>query len=295
LRKGWGKKLKIERPRDAKGHFIKEEKKSRAGRKPGQKDSKPRAFKHPRFKKKDAVTDDPKMLTPAQTAAAVASPPIKSSVAAEPEIKLTTKPDTEFFPSGSPPKPAESDPAAQPFGDLPPLNAPKVEPEKKPDETPMNSAEADQIASMIWGAELNLCQAIFGAKMMPRKYVKEGADPAKGEVPFDESEMVRGAWKEYLISLGLIILSPLKKLWLAHAFYFVPRLGIVIGAIKNRFKKKSDQTPASPASEKAREETRSATQPGQTGQRQAEKVETPEPVVQSQTPGSNVHDTETFR
>ena len=278
--------------------------KSKAGRKPGQADTKPRQFKHPRFKKK-VSNGNPESLNPSITEPTSATPPSG-------EIALSSKIDTEIFTHGSPPKPAAApagdpaktvsgDPNFDPAQNLPPLNEapPKVDPggEAGP-KTPDKMADPTAISMMIWGMELNLMGMMFGPEMFPRKFVKDGADPSRGELPYDEGEMVRSAWFDYLVGLGVVIFSPLKALWLAHAMYLTPRVGFVIRAIKGKFGKKKNsgaESPASPAGNKSTPETTAPAQPFRTEEKPVEQRAPETQQAPAETPAPGVHNTEGFR
>jgi hypothetical protein len=110
--------------------------------------------------------------------------------------------------------------------------------------------------------------------------------------------MVRSAWFDYLVSLGVMVLSPLKALWLAHAMYLTPRVGFVIRAIKGRFGKKKNpagETSASPAENKSTPEKTPPESPVQPEEKPTEERAPQMPQAPAETPAPGVHNTEGFR
>jgi hypothetical protein len=109
--------------------------------------------------------------------------------------------------------------------------------------TPVNPEVHRPIAEMIWDSIILMLCMFIGAFWQPRKV---GSNMQNNEIPFDERKMVIDAFCEYLASLGMIVLSPLQKLWLAIGAYSMPRLFLTINVLKEKFFKKK-QAPAQPA------------------------------------------------
>jgi hypothetical protein len=65
-----------------------------------------------------------------------------------------------------------------------------------------------------------------------------GTDAAKGEIPYDEREMVISAFCKYFHSIGMKALSPVQELWLAIGAYCSPRLVLTVRWFKAKFAKK---------------------------------------------------------
>ena len=86
------------------------------------------------------------------------------------------------------------------------------------------------LAVMVWTMILNLLAVIFGPAMYPRKV---GNGP--NEVPYDENEMVIGAWMDYFASIGLKPFSPAVNLLLSILAYMLPRAQFVILTVKKWF------------------------------------------------------------
>lgn len=275
----------------------------KGGRPKGRKDSRPRNLKHKRFKQKPAPVSDPQSTanlsgassTASTSPAATVQPvqPVESSEKSTVNIPAVS--DSEIFAHGSPPEPKvepEEKPApgpapapdaagSNPSDEAPPLNEPGPEMPKAAPATPDKTIDPNVLANLVWGMELSLMSAIFGREMMPRKFVNpasgQAPDLAAGELPYDESEMVRSAWVDYLISLGVVVLSPLKALYLAHAAYLLPRMIFLVRGVRGWFSKKTRQTTSakSPEAEKPQtpgQENR-PTEPGKPEQKQPEQTE----------------------
>lgn len=113
---------------------------------------------------------------------------------------------------------------------------------------------------MVWMMLLNLLAMIFGRAMYPRK---KGDGP--NEVPYDENEMVIGAWMDYFASIGLKPPGPVMNLWLAILAYMLPRAEFVVITVKKWFSPRARgtqnaRTPSpdeKPASETPLEKTES--------------------------------------
>ena len=65
-----------------------------------------------------------------------------------------------------------------------------------------------------------------------------GSATAKGEIPYDEREMVISAFCKYFQSIGMKALSPVQELWLAIGAYCSPRLVLTVQWFKTKFAKK---------------------------------------------------------
>ena len=104
------------------------------------------------------------------------------------------------------------------------------------------------LAVMVWTMILNLLAVIFGPAMYPRKV---GNGP--NEVPYDENEMVIGAWMDYFASIGLKPLSPVMNLWLSILAYMLPRAQFVVITVKGWFnaKAREPRTARTPTSDEA--------------------------------------------
>ena len=233
----------------------------KGGRPKGKKDSKPRNLKHKRFKNREKIAAPVSELA---ASTAVPAPIIAPSPAPAAQLEnIATVSDSKIFNHGSPPEPKPGPggdknfdpgqnvnggpgpaPAPGPGEEIPPLNEPAAESEKPSPSTPDKALDPQMLAELVWGMELNLMAAIFGKPMLPRKYVNPAMaqpDLSAGELPYDEGEMVRSAWVDYLSSLGLIVLSPLKALYLAHVVYLIPRMIVLVQGVRGWFRKKTPQ------------------------------------------------------
>ncbi len=135
-----------------------------------------------------------------------------------------SRPDTDLF--GSVPPPGNSEQEAE--TEFPPE-----------DETPKNESQPEDhrpIATMIWDSAIGLLCAIMGLFWLPRKM---GKNVEAGEIPYDEREMVIGAFCKYFASIGMTILSPAQELYMAIFAYCAPRLNLTFQWIKMRFMKKA--------------------------------------------------------
>lgn len=97
------------------------------------------------------------------------------------------------------------------------------------------------IAEMIWDTIVGLMATFVGSFWLPRKV---GNDPQKGEIPYDERDMVVKAFCVWLASIGMMALTPLQNLWMAIAAYSMPRMFATITVLKSWFAKKAK--PAAP-------------------------------------------------
>ena len=203
-----------------------------------------------------------------------------SAPAAKPDF-MTVQPDTELFGTENVPPPRADQPPPPP-GSLPPGGQPGGTPPPGAQQGPTGQhttvlpADTRALATMVWTMLLNLLAVIFGPAMYPRK---KGDGP--NEVPYDENEMVIGAWMDYFASIGLKPLSPVMNLWLAILAYMLPRAQFVVLTVKRWFNPRArepqnartpspDETPApktppektespSPAPERARTEPEQVT------------------------------------
>ena len=148
---------------------------------------------------------------------------------------MTVQPDTELFGTENVPPP-KMDQLPPPPGSLPPGGQPGGTPPPGPDQQPSGMhttvlpKDTRALAVMVWTMILNLLAVIFGPAMYPRKV---GNGP--GEVPYDENEMVIGAWMDYFASIGLKPFSPAVNLLLSILAYMLPRAQFVILTVKKWF------------------------------------------------------------
>jgi hypothetical protein len=114
--------------------------------------------------------------------------------------------------------------------------------------TPVNPEVHRPVAEMIWDSIILMLSMFIGAFWQPRKV---GSNMQNNEIPFDERKMVIDAFCEYLASLGMIVLSPVQKLWLAIGAYAMPRLFLTINVLKEKFfkRKQPAQQPANPVND----------------------------------------------
>lgn len=153
--------------------------------------------------------------------------------AAKPDF-MTVQPDTELFGTENVPPPRMD--APPPSGSLPPGGQPGGTPPPGPEQQPSGMhttvlpKDTRALAVMVWTMILNLLAVIFGPAMYPRKV---GNGP--NEVPYDENEMVIGAWMDYFASIGLKPFSPLVNLLLSILAYMLPRAQFVILTVKKWF------------------------------------------------------------
>jgi hypothetical protein len=179
------------------------------------------------------ASNPPQSPTPPATAAAPGNPP--------PE----TKDDTSIF--GNPPANAPETPANAP-------GAASATTSQNGDEMPPQTnlganSEKEQhrpLATVIFDTTTNLLASFVGTFWLPKP---KGDNIAAGELPFDEREMVVSAVIDYFDSVGMKILTPLQKLWLAIVAYSMPRLAQTVVWIKNRRKKTAGTPPPPTGSE----------------------------------------------
>jgi hypothetical protein len=172
--------------------------------------------------------------TPQSATPTPAPPPVN-----ETPSFMTVQPDTELFGSETVPPPKMDQPPP-PAGSLPPGGQPGGTPPPGPDQQPSGQhttvlpKDTRALAVMVWMMILQLLAVLFGPAMFPRKV---GSGP--GEVPYDENEMVIGAWMDYFSSIGLKPLSPVMNLWLAILAYMLPRAQFVVITVKKWFNPKA--------------------------------------------------------
>jgi hypothetical protein len=181
--------------------------------------------------------------------------PVTTPAAPDRPAFMTVQPDTELFGTENVPPP-KMDQTPPPPGSLPPGGQPGGTPPPGPDQQPSGQhttvlpKDTRALAVMVWTMILSLLAVIFGPAMYPRKV---GNGP--NEVPYDENEMVIGAWMDYFASIGLKPLSPVLNLWLSILAYLLPRAEFVVITVKRWFnpkargtqnarKPESDETPA---------------------------------------------------
>jgi hypothetical protein len=157
---------------------------------------------------------------------------------------MTVQPDTELFGTENvPPPKADQTP---PPGSQPTPGAPTTGSQPGPTglHTTVLPADTRALAVLVWTMILNLLAVLFGPAMYPRK---KGDGP--NEVPYDENEMVIGAWMDYFVSIGLKPLSPVMNLWLAILAYMLPRAQFVVITVKKWFspKARGQQTERTPS------------------------------------------------
>lgn len=226
-------------------------KKNKGGRPKG---SKTRPDAPSKLKKLHAVRDSKGHFIPATTqavgtTAAPADNPMTGGAATKPAASPETRPDTELFgetpdfekkqlpglPDGNPEN-AESTGTSDQSGTADQSGAG----DEKPPE-PESTAESQRpLATVCWDTIVQLLAMTIGTFWFPRKV---GDNAAAGEIPFDEREMVITAFCEYFHSVGVAILSPVQKLWLAILAYSMPRLGMTMQWLKTKFAKKKKVEP----------------------------------------------------
>ena len=198
----------------------------------------------------------------------VASPAVPTPASAE------TRPDTELF--GAVPDFDKKLLPGQPDGSAENAESPHAEtaaPENEtgsnetPPETETTAESQRPLATVLWDTIIQILVMTVGSFWYPRKV---GTDVAAGETPFDEREMVITAFCEYFHAVGVAVLTPVQKLWLAILAYSMPRLGMTVNWLKARFaKKKKTPPPATdsrfaPSGEKPAEDLKSAKTPENT-------------------------------
>lgn len=192
---------------------------------------------------------------------------------------MTVQPDTELFGTENVPPP-RADQLPPPSGSLPPGGQPGGTPPPGAEQGPTGlhttvlPADTRALATMVWTMILNLLAVLFGPAMYPRK---KGDGP--NEVPYDENEMVIGAWMDYFASIGLKPLSPVMNLWLAILAYMLPRAQFVVITVKKWFSPKAreprtartpspDETPVPETPTEKTESPSDTPAPAPTGQEQ---------------------------
>ena len=197
---------KLHAQRDAKGHFI------------------------------PAVPPSPvsPATPPSPVSPATPPPPPPPPAAVTPDSSIFgTVPDFDNPPPGALPPEAET-PAGGPTPD-PAAGGPAPEPEAAPVEPEATAESHRPLALTLFNTIVALLASIMGEFWYPRKV---GHDHANGEIPFDEGEMVVTAICEYFQTLGMAVLTPAQKLWLAILAYTTPRLGFIINWCKTQFFKR---------------------------------------------------------
>ena len=198
------------------------------GRPPG---SKTRADAPSKLKSKSApVRDAAGHFLPAPAAA----PEPAAAPAPAAPAPTASAPDTDLF--GAVPEFAgeamDTGAAPTPGAEPTPGTDPTPDAEPAPDAGPESQRS---LATVCWDGIVGLLASFIGAFWHPRKM---GPDAAAGEIPFDEREMVISAFMDYFHSIGLKVLTPAQKLWLAILAYATPRLRLTIIWLKEKFKKK---------------------------------------------------------
>ena len=161
--------------------------------------------------------------------------PVGDTSAFEPEI--THLPETEDLPGGIK---TEEPPAAAVQVENPELQRP--------------------LATMLWDSIIGVAAVVIGVFWYPRPV---GKNVEKGEIPFDEREMVISAFCKYFHAIGMSMLSPVQELWAAIGVYCVPRLGLTIKWAKDKFFKKAKPAdiPQPPGGDSRTAKTETSAQP----------------------------------
>lgn len=151
----------------------------------------------------------------------------------------------EHFAGGQPgPQPSpipEEIPAQEPGPGAAPNEEPTIDGKAELANEPTSDEQKEQqrpLATMIWDSIVSLMAVFIGSFWLPRKV---GSNLEAGEIPYDEREMVIVAWCEYLVSVGMAILTPGQKLAAAIANYSFPRLFHTIEVLKKRYFAKKPQ------------------------------------------------------
>ena len=202
-----------------------------------------------RIGRKPPPNPKPKPDAPPQTPPQPPPPPPPIAPEPIPETKaafMTVQPDTALFGSETVPPP-QADKLPPAAGSLPPGGQPGGTTPPPPGDIPPTGQhttvlpkDTRALAVMVWMMILNLLAILFGPAMFPRK-----VGNAPGEVPYDENEMVIGAWMDYFASIGLKPLSPLMNLGLAILAYMLPRAQFVVITVKKWFSQKTAREPQS--------------------------------------------------
>ena len=159
-----------------------------------------------------------------------------------------SKPDTELFgrtpdfESHTPPETFA--PEAESAGTPPTDGTP---PEAGTPATPVPEVQTAEmhrpLAQTIFDTSTGVLGMVMGAFWHPRK---KGDNAASGEIPYDEREMVVTALCEYFHEIGLAVMTPAQKMWLAVAAYVSPRLLFILTWFQLKFAKKKPAPPAQP-------------------------------------------------
>ena len=121
-----------------------------------------------------------------------------------------------------------------------PTPEPSAEPQSDPKPEPESTAESQRpLAMFVWDTIVAMLASIIGVFWLPRPC---GKNPDAGEIPYDEREMVISAFCEYLHSIGVAIMNPAQKLWLAIGAYAAPRLLATVNWARSKFFKKKTKT-----------------------------------------------------
>ena len=175
-------------------------------------------------RKKIYFAPEIKLETPAAVAVQTPPPPPPPEKA----TFMTVQPDSNLFGTENvPPPKAEQLP---PPGSQPPGAPGATEQGPTGQHTTVLPKDTRALAVMVWTMILQLLAVLFGPAMFPRKV---GNGP--GEVPYDENEMVIGAWMDYFASIGLKPLSPVMNLLLSILAYMLPRAQFIVETVKGWF------------------------------------------------------------
>jgi hypothetical protein len=154
------------------------------------------------------------------------------------------RPDSDLFGSlKSPPENSANENAA---GIFPPDDGAEQPDDgaEQPDDGAAKPEDHRAIATMVWDSIVGFLAMMVGVFWFPRPF---GKNVEKGEIPYDEREMVVSAFCVYFASIGLKVLSPFESLCMAIFGYSLPRLRETMTWFKFKFMKKAQ--PAKPAND----------------------------------------------
>ena len=197
--------------------------------------------------------------TPVATDPAPAPTPAPASPAAAFVTPEPSSPPGTAQP-GPEPKETHSGPVPD-FSDLPPDESGGPAGASPGAQSPIDAAKMAEshrsVSTFVWDTIVQLLATIFGMEWMPRKM---GNGP--GELPYDEREMVINAFVDYFAWVGLMLLNPLHRLWIALGSYSLPRTFTFVRWLKTRRMKKANatETTAQPAPPEPKPETSQPTE-----------------------------------
>lgn len=135
-----------------------------------------------------------------------------------------TMADTQIF--GDQPEPQ---PSANPNTENPNPGAESAKnatPPPEPEKTkPADPSAYIEMAGMIWDTIIAFLVGIMGRFWLPRPM---GSDAAKGQIPYDERNLVVSSFAKYLASISSAVITPLQEFCCAIFLYCAPRINEIV-------------------------------------------------------------------